>query len=401
MNPPAGRIHPWVFMILIIPFGVVQGYATVTLSYQLKQAGVSVERIASLVALSILPHTFKFFWAPIVDVTLNQKKWYFIALAPCVVGVASMGLFPPTAPGLTAISVAVFLSSLASSFLGMAVESLMAHGTPEELKGRAGGWFQAGALGGTGVGGGLGLILAEKLPSPWMASVVVGILCLLCGVGLWGAPTPRHAFASASLAQSLRATVNDIWQLARSRNGIAALVLCFIPLGASAAPMSAIAGEWQASAEIVALVTGTLGGIVSAAGCLLGGWLCDRMNRQTAYVWFGVVQAVAAVAMALCPRNPTMYILWALVYALTSGLAYAAFSAFVLEAIGQGAAASKYNALASMSNLPIYYMTNIDGWAHDRWSSSGMFFTEAALAALAAIAFTVFARILLRPRRSC
>ena len=396
MNTRPRALHPWVFMILIIPFGVASGYASVTLSFQLKHVGVSVERIAALVALSVLPHTFKFLWAPIVDVTLNQRKWYCLSLFPTALGVASMGLIPPTAAGLAALSVAVFLASFASTFLGMAVDSLMAHSTPEEMKGRAGGWFQAGALGGVGVGGGLGLLLAEKLPAPWMASCAVGFLCLLCGLGLWGMPVPERAFGSTGLIGSLRAALWDIWQVVRERRGLGALVLCFIPLGTGAAPFSAIADEWKASAETVALVTGTLGGVVSAVGCLIGGWLCDRMHRQNAYAWFGILQAASAVAVAVCPRSERMYILWALVYALTSGLSYAAFTAFVLEAIGKGAAASKYNALASLANFPIYYMTQIDGWAHDRWSSSGMFFTEAALGVLAANGFALLSRRWLR-----
>ena len=47
----------------------------------------------------------------------------------------------------------------------------------------------------------------------------------------------------------------------------------------------------------IALVTGVLGGIVSAAGCLVGGYWCDRMDRKTAYALYGLLQAVCAIAM--------------------------------------------------------------------------------------------------------
>ena len=98
--------------------------------------------------------------------------------------------------------------------------------------------------------------------------------------------------------------------------------------------------------------------------------------------------------MALMPRSQTMFVIWVSVYTFTSGLCYAAFSAFVLEVIGKGAAATKYNALASLSNLPIYYMTVIDGWAHDRWNSSKMLFTESGLAAVSAGLFLILIKIL-------
>ena len=390
------HIHPWVFMVLIIPFGVVSGYIGVTLAYQLTRAGVTVGQVAAMVALTVLPNTWKFFWAPVVDLTLNQKKWYVIAGLCSAVGIAAMGFFPATKLGLAALSAVGFVASLATTFLGMAVESLMTYSTPDELKGRAGGWFQAGNLGGYGIGGGLGLFLAERLPAPWMASCVVGGLCLLCGAALFNLPTPVRPPAAPGLLPSISNLFKDLWEVIRQRLGMLALILCFLPVGAGAAPLSAIAGEWRASANTVALVTGVLGGIVSAAGCLVGGWICDRMNRQAAYVWFGVFQAAGAVAMALLPRNEVMYILWASVYAFTSGLTYAAFTAFVLEAIGKGAAATKYNALASLSNMPIYYMTRIDGWAHDRWNSTGIFFTEAALGVAGAVFFITLTKILLR-----
>jgi len=124
------------------------------------------------------------------------------------------------------------------------------------------------------------------------------------------------------------------------------------------------------------------------------------MDRKAAYVWFGLLQAAAGGAMALLPRTQAMFIVWGSVYTFTAGLTYAAFSAFVLEAIGKGAAATKYNALASLSNVPIYYMINIDGWAHDRWNSTGMFFTESGLAVAAAVVFVVLAKVLLRKRRT-
>ena len=64
---------------------------------------------------------------------------------------------------------------------------------------------------------------------------------------------------------------------------------------------------------------------------------------------------------------------------ISTGLAYAGFSAFTLEAIGKGAAATKYNVFASLSNAPIYLITFVDEWAHEKWNSFGMLNAEAIL----------------------
>jgi MFS family permease len=394
------HVHPWVFMVLIVPFGVIGGFLGVAIGFLLSKAGVPVDKTAALIALGILPHTWKFAWAPIADTTLSRKSWWWIAGTLSSIGIVLTGAIPPTGAGLAALSVVVFVSNVAVTFLGMSVESLMAYGTSEDQKGRAGGWFQAGNLGGYGVGGGAGLWLAQHLPAPWMAGVILGAGCLLCGLALFMLPEPAATHRVASMGRSLINVGKDLWTVARSRIGALALVLCFLPIGSGAASnlWSTVSRDWAASANTVGLVTGVLGGVVSAIGCVLGGWICDRMNRKGAYAIYGVLQAGCAVAMALAPRTESTYVIYTLIYALITGLTYAGFSAFVLEAMGLGAAATKYSLFASLSNMPIYYMTNIDGWAHEKWGAGGMLYTEAVLGI---VGLVVFAGILAAlPRRS-
>jgi hypothetical protein len=101
--------------------------------------------------------------------------------------------------------------------------------------------------------------------------------------------------------------------------------------------------------------------------------------------------------MALAPRTEVMYVVFTSIYALIMGLTYAGFSAFVLEAMGMGAAATKYNVFASLSNMPIYYMTRIDGWAHTRWGSTGMLNAEAAFGVVGLLVFIVVVAVMPKP----
>jgi MFS family permease len=383
------RVHPSAFLFLILPFGVMSGYLTVSVAYLLSQGGIPLERVAALVAVGYIPHTWKFAWAPIADTTLSRKTWYLIASVVSAVGIWATGALPATEASLPLLTIIVLTSNVAVTFLGMSVESLMAYDTPENEKGRAGGWFQAGNLGGNGIGGGAGLWLAQHLGHPGLAGAVLGLACLLCAFALLFVPEPLASHRVGSFVRSLGNVGRDIWSVARARLGFLALVLCFLPLGSGAAMglWSAVAEDWHASANVVALVTGVVGGIISAIGCLIGGWICDRMNRKTAYAAYGVLQALCAVGMALAPRTEAMYVVFTSLYALITGLTYAGFSAFVLEAMGMGAAATKYSIFASLSNTPIYYMTRIDGWAHTRWGPGGMLVTEAAFGILGLLVF--------------
>ena len=384
-----GRIHPSIFMFLILPFGVLTGYITVTMGFLLTKAGIPLAQVAPIVSLTLLPNIFKFIWAPLVDTTLTVKKWHIIANSITAVGIFVTGILPLKVEYLTLMTIVVLITSFANTIVAMSTESLLAHDTPDNLKGRAGGWLQAGNLGGLGLGGGAGLWLAERLPDPWMAGATVAVACLLCSIGLLFLAEPTQFLREKSYFKTIDNLNRDIWKLIKSRMGFLALFLCFLPIGSGAASnlWSAISNDWHASADTVALVVGVLGGVLSAAGCLIGGWICDLMDRKKAYILFGMVQALCAVSMAFSPYTEQMFVIWTSFYAFSTGLTYAGFSAFVLEAIGKGAAATKYNVYASLSNAPIYYMIYIDEWAHGRWNAFGMLTAEAIMALIGVVLF--------------
>ncbi|TMG81559.1 MAG: MFS transporter [Betaproteobacteria bacterium] len=375
------------------------GYLSVAIGYQLTQAGISVEQVAELVAFSYIPQTWKFLWAPVADTTLSRKRWYLLAGLVSAVGIFVTGAIPADARSLPLLYASVLISNVAVTFLAMATESLMVYNTPPEQQGRAGGWFQAGNLGGNGLGGGAGLWLAQSLPDPWMASAAVAAACALCAAALWFVPEPPPIARAGHYGRMIVAVLKDLWQVARTRAGILALLICFLPIGSGAASnlWAAVADDWHASANTVALATGVFSGIVSALGCLVGGYGSDRMDRKTAYALYGLVMAMCAVAMALAPRTEPMYIVFTLTYAFIQGLTYAGFTAVVLETIGLGAAATKYNVYASLSNMPIAYMTLVDGWAHTRWGAAGLLNVEAAIGVLGIFVFVAVAMALPRP----
>src|SRR6185295_15913157 len=208
------RAHPIVFLVLILPFGAMSGYLTVAVAYLLTKSGVSVEQVAELVAVSFIPQTWKFLWAPIADTTLNRKTWYVLAAIVSAAGIYLTGAVPATGGYIDVLYGVVLVSNVAVTFLAMAVESLMVYGTPPEEKGRAAGWFQAGNLGGGGLGGGAGLWMAENLPAPWMAGAVLAVACALCIVALAFVPEPPAPSRTERYWRRIVDVVSDLWQVA-------------------------------------------------------------------------------------------------------------------------------------------------------------------------------------------
>jgi MFS family permease len=393
--------RPIVFLFLVVPFGVMSGYLTVAIAYELTQAGVGVDEVAALVAFSFLPHTWKFLWSPIADTTLSRKSWYVWSSLVSAVGIFLTGAVPANAQSLPTLYVVVLVSNVAVTFLSMAVEGLMAYNAGRDVQGRVGGWFQAGNLGGTGIGGGLGLWLAQNLSAPWMAGAILAVLCAMCTVALAWVAEPPPIARGHHYGKTLVEVFRDLWHVVRARAGFLALLICFLPIGSGAASnlWSAVADDWHASANTVALVTGVLSGVVSAFGCLAGGYVSDRMDRKGSYALYGFLLALCAAAMAVAARTESMYVVFTLIYAFVQGLCYAAFTAVVLEAIGTGAAATKYSVYASLSNMPIAYMTVVDGWAHERWGANGLLYADAVIGV---VAIGVFALVMVAtaPRKT-
>lgn len=400
------RARPYHWFSLNAPFGATSGFVAVMLGFLGNKAGMSDATVAGLAALNLFPHAWKFFWAPIADITLTRKRWYVVSNAVSCAALVAMAFVPFTQANLDIYRVLIVINSLAITFLGMSVEGLLAHNTPESERGRAAGWFQAGNLGGAGLGGGGALIVAENT-STEVAFLVLAAALACCSITLLFVPdapsekTNRDAGFIASALASSRHVFRDLYKTLASRRGIIALVICFIPLCAGAAVnlFGAIAGRWETPAETVAIVSGVLGGIVSAAGCLFGGWFSDQMSRRVAYVLSGVFLAGVALLMAISPRNVYTYVGFTLAYQFVSGMCYGCFTAFVLEVIGLGAIATKYNALASLSNIPITYMTVILGSVSTDHGARTMLLVDAG-AGMIGLAVLFVAILVVRPHLS-
>ena len=370
---------PVTIFFLVLPYGISGGFASVTLPFVLTRAGFPVAVAASIVAIGISSNLWRFLWGPVADLTLTPRRWYLLGLAAAAATLLLLSRMPMRPNAAFALTVVVFISQVAATLVVLPVGGLMAHTVPDAQKGRAGGWFQAGNLGGIGLGGGAGVWLATHRSTP-IAGAALAAMMAACALSLLFVPDVGRPL-EGSVGERLREIGSDFRDLLRSPMAVLAIVLVSSPVGSGAAVnlWSAVAPDWRATPDTVALVTGILGGIVSAVGSVIGGWIADRRGRWWSYLGSGVFMGATASAMALAPRTPAAYVAGVVLYALSCGMVYAAFSALLLHVIGRGAASTKYATLSSLGNLPTAYMTAFDGWAHDRWGAGGMLHAEALL----------------------
>jgi MFS family permease len=402
---PAIR-YPSIFAPLFAPFGISSGYVTVTLAFLLRQAGLPVALVAAVTALSVLPQTYKMLWAPFIDTIGNPKLWYGLGTAICGVCILAMSVLPMSRAEVPIFSALIVISSIASSFVSMSSEIFMANYVTEAMRGRASGWSQVGNLGGSGIGGGLGLLIAEHVAAPWVSGAVLAAICFACWAGVLMLPGHRRApvagrapgFSFRHYVRDLWQVLIDVWRVIKSRLGYLALIIMVLPLASGGLPFSAISSEWQAGADLVATVNGVAGGVAAAAGALIGGYVYDRMDNKLAYCMFGILVGIVAVGMAYAPRTPLMFTVFVLAYQFMIGGGYAGYVAIILEAIGNKSAATNFNVMAALSNVPVWGMAVFDGWVHDAYGTVPMFWGELALPAATIAVFSLLV-LATRPRR--
>lgn len=402
MSPPARVPHPVVWTVLYFPFGALGGFVTVALTFLATKHGLSITEGALLGGAQMISQWLKWTWAPVIDITLTPKRWYVIGTSASAIGVFGMAAMPLSPETLGWLLGIVALASLLNSIVGMSIEAIMAAVTPVEEQGRTSAWFQAGNLGGSGFGGGLGLMMLQYLPQPWMSGAILGLLFMCCGLALLAVPDVALHDRSKGPVAAVTSVFRDVGALARTKGGLLAAFLCFLPLGTGAAQQTltqaAVAANWGAGDREVALVQGLLVGGITMIGCFGGGWLCDRLRPRTAYAMIGLGIGAVTTGMAFTPHTVTAYVVWNIVYAFGVGLAYAAFTAVVLSAIGAKSAATKYTLYASLSNFPIFWLGLVLGRIADKAGVDAMLLAEAGFGLLAVILFAGFSRLVGRTR---
>lgn len=371
--------RPETVFFLVLPYGISSGFVSVTLPFLLTRHGFSVAIAASITAIGISANIWRFIWAPLTDLTLSLHKWYVIGTISCAATLLLLGFIPFDLHATNLLTTLVLLSQIAATFVVAPVGGFMAKTVMEDKKGRAGGWFQAGNLGGVGIGGGAGLWIAQQF-SYQAATILLSVLMLACLSALLFVPIVT-ADKENTLSIGFKTIWKDIKELFRSPIAVYTTLIILVPIGSGAAAniWSSAAGDWKAGAGTVALVTGVFSGLISALGCVFGGWVADKFGRWWAYLGAGTLIALVTLLMSVLPFTPVTYTAGVLLYALMMGFAYAAFSAIVLLAIGNGLASTKYALLSSVSNIPVVYMTALDGYLHDRYNVKAMLWGETLL----------------------
>jgi predicted MFS family arabinose efflux permease len=233
------------------------------------------------------------------------------------------------------------------------------------------------------VGGGVAIWLAGVASLPVLS---LGVFLLVAGpvvaaLFIEEGPRKREHTGFVSIPALFRPLLRDLKAVFWSHRALIGLVFFLSPVGSGAVAnlISSVGPDYHAPDVEVLWVTGIAGGLLSAIGAFLGGYVCDRMNRMAAYALAGILCCMFAAYMALA--GPTAFTFGAGYsgYSVATGFGYAVFTALVLDVLGrrQHAAGTSYSILVASGNLPIIYMTWLDGVGYKHWGAKGLMSVDA------------------------
>ena len=326
----------------------------------LRSSGVSLADIG-LLALVVLPYSWKFLWAPLMDrlsLPLGRRRgWMLVTQIGLILGIGSLGYVDPVnnmALVAAFASVIAFLSASQDIAIDAYRREIL---SDEELGLGIAIHVQAYRIAGL-VPGSLSLVLADSLPWVWVfwitaAFMAVGLVLSLSvtePVNL--TPKPR------SMSEAFIAPFSEYF--ARSGWRAAALALFFMvtyKLGDNMATALATPFYLDLGFTLteIGLVAKNAALWSAVAGGLFGGIIMLRLGINRALWIFGAVQLISILGFAvLASSGPKLWLLAAVIAFeyLGVGLGTAAFTAFIARESSRAFAATQFALFTAFAALP-------------------------------------------------
>jgi MFS family permease len=384
-RPSSRAPRPWLFALAAAPYGSFNGLVAVGLPYMLHQRGIPVERIAAIEAVVQAPAIWFFLWGPVVDLKLRRRTW-LVLLSAATAAFVGAAFVAGAASSLRWITVSLVVASVFNQPVSSAIGGLAAAIVPEDRRGLTAGWSQAGIFGAGVVSGGAMVGLSGHALS--LAALVATACIIVPSLAVFAIPEPVPE--PTSLARNLASMFRDVRRTLARPEVWLGLLFFASPIGAGALMdlFSAVSSDFHAGTGTVEWVV-VLGGVLTPTGALVGGFICDRMDRWLVYPIAGLTAAFAAGVMTIAPLSPTTFLIGAASYALTIGFCYSAFMALALDLVGSRSVASgtRFTLFMAAVNIPVVYMLRVDGWGHAHFGVRGMLAADAVSNAAFAVLF--------------
>lgn len=365
--------QPWLFAIVPLACGIFTGFYQTPLPWLLRHMGYSVDRIGAIESLIMLPISLYFLATPIVDFALRRRTWSIVL--SCLSGSLLFCAIVLMRHHIDAAIWLLFGGCGLNQMTFACANGLMAQSLQDADRNRAAAWAQGGTLAAQALGGGLLLYLSPRLPIALLALCAATLAAVPSVITLTiSEPPPQSSLGNlrASCALMFRETRETLFSL----QSLPGILLLLSPVGTGAAQnlFPAIASEYHVGQHGVVLLNGIFGGVLTMLGAFVAVVVPARLDRRIAYAASGLSASFIGIFLTFAPLTPAAYYAGAGLYLLTTGACWGFFLGVVMVTLGPAGAGASTRAtiLVCIGNLPIVYMTRIEGWAYGSFGIRGI-----------------------------
>jgi MFS transporter, PAT family, beta-lactamase induction signal transducer AmpG len=381
----------WLLGLSDATIGLANGIIFFVMPQLMAGANVPEPKIAAIAALASTPGFWFVFFSPILDVRFS-RRWYatvFAALSGIAVAAAVLSLHH-----LIVLQIALVVGEAAAILSSSALGGWLSNITPNEDKNPLSKWINIALIGGIGVTSAAGGEFVRRLPMIAAAILIGTIVFLPASIFLFiPAPGPDRRLAGESFLQFN----HEVLSLLRRREVVIVLLLFLSPCSTFALTnlLGGLGGDFHASPRAVSLAGGVGAFIPGLLGCSLFPVIAKRLRLRSFYFVNGIFGCFFTLSLVFLPHTTSTFALALFGEFLFQALSFAIQIGIVFEAIGTNnpLAATTFAFLAAATNIPMTYLTLVDGRAYAAAGIRGMLFTDALIGVLACtVAAILFAK---------
>jgi len=372
------------------------GFASGIMNFVMPQLMASVHvpepKIALITAIAISPNFWFVLFGPILDVRFSRRRYATLlaALSGTAAAVAVLSLHH-----LIVLQAAMVVCNASAALSASALGGWLSTIVPDEQKNPLSKWINIALVSGTGLIVGLGGELVRGLGIV-PAAVLLGALVFLPAslFLLIPAPGPDGRLAGESFAQFNR----EILTLLKRREVVVVLLLFLSPCSSFVMPnlLGGLGADFHASARAVSFWGGVGAFIPGLLGCFIFPVIARRVRLRFFYLANGILGCLFTLSLVVMPHTTGTFAAALFGEYLFQAVAFSIQIGIVFEAIGADnpLAATTFSFLTAATNVPVTYVTLLDGRAYAKAGITGTLFVDAAIGIVTClVAGTVLARM--------
>lgn len=364
-----------------------------TLGTWMTKVGVNLKTIG-LFALVSLPYSFKFLWAPLLDrfslpLMGRRRGWIALTQLGLAAGVWGMSSLDPRSMPV-AMAAAALLVAFLSASQDIVSDAYRTDVLPAAERASGTSTFVLGYRIAMLVSGAGALALSDYMAWPTVFKIMAVLMLPMVAI-TWLAPEPEAVRAPRTVADAFTKPFLDFFARPGSLRGIA-----FV--------MSYKLGDYVASGMIQPFLikTGFSGTEIAAwykavgfaamtVGVLLGGGMVAKIGVRRSLLLFGILASATNsgyLALSIVGKNHFLLAAAIGIHNLCSGMAEAAFMAFLMSLCNKSFSATQFALLSSASTIVGRTLGGGSGYLIDAAGWTVFFATTMAMAAPALILLT-------------